>query len=161
MVVSMLGCEATFEILNVMEYSSARGRMSVVARSADGGLRLLSKGSDAKIMGILAKGVDQALLDATNSNLHLFATQVCSALPGGRQNSWTLAARHALPCAALPAVLRTRLPLPWKFCALRFALLWAQYPSSTSQCWTLIHRTQSVPETCWKCTGHCGACFHA
>ena len=74
--VKMLGTEATFEILNVMEYSSARGRMSVIARSADGSVRLLSKGSDSKVMKILHKGVEKALLDATNQNLHLFATQV-------------------------------------------------------------------------------------
>ena len=72
----MLGVEATFEILNVMEYSSARGCMSVIARSVDGGVRLLSKGSDGKVMGILHKDVGKALLDATNANLHLFATQV-------------------------------------------------------------------------------------
>jgi len=75
-VIKMLGTEAEFEILNVMEYSSARGRMSVIARSADGSVRLLSKGSDSKVMKILHKGVEKALLDATNQNLHLFATQV-------------------------------------------------------------------------------------
>ena len=31
--VQMLGVEATFEVLNVLEYSSARGRMSVIARA--------------------------------------------------------------------------------------------------------------------------------
>ena len=31
--VRMLGVEATFEVLNVLEYSSARGRMSVIARA--------------------------------------------------------------------------------------------------------------------------------
>ena len=74
--INMLGTEASFEILNVMEYSSARGRMSVIARSAEGGVRLLSKGSDSKVMRILGKGVPEALLEATNQNLHLFATQV-------------------------------------------------------------------------------------
>ncbi|CAK0743492.1 hypothetical protein CVIRNUC_001474 [Coccomyxa viridis] len=74
-VVNMLGTEAAFEILNVMEYSSARGRMSVIARAPGGSVRLLSKGSDAKVIGILHAGVPKALLDATNSNLHLFATQ--------------------------------------------------------------------------------------
>ena len=79
--INMLGTEATFEILNVMEYSSARGRMSVIARSAEGSVRLLSKGSDSKVMRILGKGVPKALLDATNQNLHLFATQVPSSAP--------------------------------------------------------------------------------
>ena len=79
MVVNMLGTEAAFEILNVMEYSSARGRMSVIARAPGGSVRLLSKGSDAKVIGILHAGVPKALLDATNSNLHLFATPGASA----------------------------------------------------------------------------------
>lgn len=79
--INMLGTEATFEILNVMEYSSARGRMSVIARSACGSVRLLSKGSDSKVMRILRKGVPKDLLEATNQNLHLFATQV---LPSAR-----------------------------------------------------------------------------
>ena len=79
--INMLGVEAAFEILNVMEYNSARGRMSVIARSADGGVRLLSKGSDSKVMGILHKDVGKALLDATNANLHLFATQVGACKP--------------------------------------------------------------------------------
>jgi magnesium-transporting ATPase (P-type) len=35
-VLRMAGCEATFEVLNVMEYSSARGRMSVVVRAPGG-----------------------------------------------------------------------------------------------------------------------------
>ena len=86
MVVSMLGTEAAFEILNVMEYSSARGRMSVIARAPSGGVRLLSKGSDAKVISILHKGVPKALLDATNSNLHLFATQV-PGIPDGHTRS--------------------------------------------------------------------------
>ena len=74
--INMLGTEASFEILNVMEYSSARGRMSVIARSPQGSVRLLSKGSDSKVMRILHEGMPKALLDATNQNLHLFATQV-------------------------------------------------------------------------------------
>ena len=86
----MLGTEATFEILNVMEYSSARGRMSVIARSAEGGVRLLSKGSDSKVMHILGKGVPDTLLEATNQNLHLFATQVApSAQPAALAQSHT------------------------------------------------------------------------
>ena len=75
-VVNMLGTEAAFEILNVMEYSSARGRMSVIAKTPSGSVRLLSKGSDTKVLNILHKGIPKALLDATHNNLHLFATQV-------------------------------------------------------------------------------------
>lgn len=76
-VLSLMGTEATFEVLNVMEYSSARGRMSVIARAPDGSIRLFCKGADTKVLGILNSSIDKAFLDNTNSNLHLFATQVC------------------------------------------------------------------------------------
>lgn len=101
-VVNMLGTEAAFEILNVMEYSSARGRMSVIARAPGGSVRLLSKGSDAKVIGILHAGVPKALLDATNSNLHLFATQVRAqtgrASPDGLTCSISTVQWHLVRC---------------------------------------------------------------
>ena len=60
----------------MLEFSSDRGRMSVIFRSEDGTMRLFAKGSDAKMMAIVAKGTQPSLLEATNKNLHLFATQV-------------------------------------------------------------------------------------
>ena len=75
-VLRLAGAEATYEILNVMEYSSARGRMSVVAKAPSGAVRLYCKGADSKVLGILGAGVGRGLLDATQANLHLFATQV-------------------------------------------------------------------------------------
>jgi magnesium-transporting ATPase (P-type) len=60
-----------------MEYSSARGRMSVIARAPDGSVRLFCKGADTKVLSILKGGTERGpLLDATQANLHLFATQV-------------------------------------------------------------------------------------
>lgn len=79
LVLSMVGTEATFHILNVMEYSSARGRMSVIARAPDGSVRLFCKGADSKVLSILREGFDKSLMDAMQANLHLFATQVSSA----------------------------------------------------------------------------------
>ena len=76
LVLRMLGVEATYEILNVMEFSSARGRMSVIARAPDGAIRLYCKGSDAVILGLLRKDTSQDLLTNTHRSLHLFATQV-------------------------------------------------------------------------------------
>ena len=64
------------QVLQVLEFSSDRGRMSVIFRSEDGTIRLFAKGSDAKMLKIMSKGTDPSLLDATNKNLHLFATQV-------------------------------------------------------------------------------------
>ena len=72
----MLGHEATFDVLNMMEFSSERGRMSVIARSPDGTIRLYAKGADSKMMATLNKNTNQELLDQTARNLHLFATQV-------------------------------------------------------------------------------------
>ena len=72
----MLGHEATFEVLNMMEFSSERGRMSVIARSPDGTIRLFAKGADSKMLSIVNKNTDVELLERTAKNLHLFATQV-------------------------------------------------------------------------------------
>ena len=117
MVVNMLGTEAAFEILNVMEYSSARGRMSVIARAPSGSVRLLSKGSDAKVIGILHQGVPKALLDATNSNLHLFATQV------RKQTGWA-----SLMCSLAPSALSNG-TLCAVFAAHAWGMPWGSCPS--------------------------------
>ena len=72
---NMLGHDVTYEILNVMEYSSERGCMSVIARSPDGTTRLFCKGSDMKVMKKIRKDTDSQLVDRTNSDLHTFAKQ--------------------------------------------------------------------------------------
>lgn len=72
----MLGHEATFDVLNMMEFSSERGRMSVIARSPDGTIRLYAKGADSKMLANLSKETNPELLEQTARNLHLFATQV-------------------------------------------------------------------------------------
>ncbi|KAL3686628.1 hypothetical protein R1sor_009202 [Riccia sorocarpa] len=43
--------DITYELLNVLEFSSARKRMSVILRFPDGRLILLSKGADSVILG--------------------------------------------------------------------------------------------------------------
>ncbi|EFN58106.1 hypothetical protein CHLNCDRAFT_20630, partial [Chlorella variabilis] len=60
----MLGELVAYEVLNVMEYSSDRGCMSVVARAPDGTIRLYCKGSDAKVMKKIPGTLLQALLAA-------------------------------------------------------------------------------------------------
>jgi len=72
-IISMLGKEVMYEILNVMEYSSERGCMSVIARSPDGTVRLFCKGADSKVMKKIRPGTDLELLKRTNSDLHTFA----------------------------------------------------------------------------------------
>ena len=70
---SMLGREVTYEILNVMEYSSERGCMSVIARSPDGTVRLYCKGADTKVMKKIRGNTDAELVSRTDSDLHTFA----------------------------------------------------------------------------------------
>ena len=36
-------------MLNILEYSSARARMSVIARGPDGGIHVFTKGADARV----------------------------------------------------------------------------------------------------------------
>ena len=60
----------------MLEFSSDRGRMSVIYRMEDGSVRLFAKGSDAKMLAIMSPSTPKDLLEATNKNLHLFATQV-------------------------------------------------------------------------------------
>ena len=43
----MLRC--ALQILNVLEYSSARARMSVIVRAPDESIHLFCKGADAKV----------------------------------------------------------------------------------------------------------------
>lgn len=74
----MLGHEASFDVLNIMEFSSERGRMSVIARAPDGSIRLFAKGADSKMLANLSKNTDSELLEQTAKNLHVFATQVCA-----------------------------------------------------------------------------------
>lgn len=74
-VLDMLGKEVAYEVLNVMEYSSDRGCMSVVVRAPDGTIRLYCKGSDAKVMKKIRADTPAELLDNTHANLHYFAKQ--------------------------------------------------------------------------------------
>lgn len=79
--IRLLGVEATFQILNIMDFTSDRGRMSVIARCPDGTIRLFCKGADTKVLAILGNTTSPVLLEATEKNMHLFATQVSTAWP--------------------------------------------------------------------------------
>ena len=73
-VLDLLGARVVYEVLAVLEYSSARARMSVVARAPDGTVRLFCKGADARVLGMLRKGKGhEQLLAATERNLRAFA----------------------------------------------------------------------------------------
>ena len=48
-VVSILGVEKVYTVLNVLEFNSDRKRMSVICQAPDGALVLYSKGADNKM----------------------------------------------------------------------------------------------------------------
>ena len=62
-------------MLTVLDFTSERARMSVVARSPDGTLRLFCKGSDQALLGRLRRGTDADLLAATHGHLRRFSVQ--------------------------------------------------------------------------------------
>ena len=71
------GASRIFEVLAVNEFSSARKRMSVVVRTADGQLRLLCKGADNVMMPLLdSVGYESSVMKhKTLANLTVFASE--------------------------------------------------------------------------------------
>ncbi|QDZ20134.1 phospholipid-translocating P-type ATPase [Chloropicon primus] len=73
------GREFTFEVLNVLEFTSERRKMSVVARGPDGVIRLFCKGADSAIMSCLRNYKflpdGDALVESTHESLSNFACQ--------------------------------------------------------------------------------------
>jgi magnesium-transporting ATPase (P-type) len=49
----VLGQEQTYRILNVLEFTSARKRQSVICRTPDGRLMLMTKGADSVVYPLL------------------------------------------------------------------------------------------------------------
>ncbi|XP_023612464.1 phospholipid-transporting ATPase IB isoform X2 [Myotis lucifugus] len=72
-IIEAMGQEQTFGILNVLEFSSDRKRMSVIARTPSGQLRLYCKGADNVIFNRLSK--DSKYMDETLCHLEYFATE--------------------------------------------------------------------------------------
>ncbi|XP_040304001.1 phospholipid-transporting ATPase IB isoform X4 [Herpailurus yagouaroundi] len=68
-----MGQEQTFGILNVLEFSSDRKRMSVIVRTPSGQLRLYCKGADNVIFERLSK--DSKYMEETLCHLEYFATE--------------------------------------------------------------------------------------
>ena len=69
----MQGHAVTHDLLNVLDFTSERARMSVVTRAPDGTIRLHTKGSDAALLPRLRVGTDARLLAATHDNLATFS----------------------------------------------------------------------------------------
>eukprot|EP00884_Botryococcus_braunii_P012317 jgi/Botrbrau1/21086/Bobra.0144s0084.1 len=72
---TLMGHDVVYEVLNVLEFTSERARMSVVARAPDGTIRLYTKGSDAMMLTLLKKDTQASLIAATNDNLRMFSIQ--------------------------------------------------------------------------------------
>ncbi|NWS39050.1 AT8A2 ATPase, partial [Probosciger aterrimus] len=89
-IIDALGKEKTFEILNVLEFSSNRKRMSVIVRTPSGKLRLYCKGADNVIFERLSK--DSEYMEQTLCHLEYFATEglrtLCIAYADLSENSY-------------------------------------------------------------------------
>ena len=92
---SIQGHPVVHDLLNVLEFSSERARMSVIARAPDGTIRLYAKGSDAALLPRLRPGTDGRLLAATQDNLRSFSIQglrtlllASRVIPAGEWAAW-------------------------------------------------------------------------
>lgn len=71
--VSIIGTPYEFQVLDVMEFTSDRRRMSVIVRTPEGKIVLWSKGADYIMLQRLAAG-DTELLNTTKQQLDAFST---------------------------------------------------------------------------------------
>uniref|UniRef100_A0A3Q3C753 Phospholipid-transporting ATPase n=1 Tax=Haplochromis burtoni TaxID=8153 RepID=A0A3Q3C753_HAPBU len=80
-IIEAMGEEKSYELLNVLEFSSNRKRMSVVVRTPNGKLRLYCKGADNVIFERLTEASQYK--DLTVAHLEQFATEVTNLLAFG------------------------------------------------------------------------------
>lgn len=92
--VNALGQRKRYEILNVLEFTSTRKRMSVIVRNAQGEIKLYCKGADTVIYERLSPN-NQSFRDITLRHLEDFATEglrtLCcavSVIPEDVYNEW-------------------------------------------------------------------------
>ncbi|XP_017865233.1 PREDICTED: probable phospholipid-transporting ATPase IA isoform X7 [Drosophila arizonae] len=72
--INALGKRMRFEVLNVLEFTSQRKRMSVIVRTPEGKIKLFTKGADSVIYERLSPR-DQAYREATLQHLEEFASE--------------------------------------------------------------------------------------
>ncbi|XP_053314387.1 phospholipid-transporting ATPase IA isoform X2 [Spea bombifrons] len=92
-IIESLGQEERFELLNVLEFTSNRKRMSVIVRNSSGKLRLYCKGADTVIYDRLAE--TSKYKEITLKHLEQFATEglrtLCfavAAIPDSAYEEW-------------------------------------------------------------------------
>ncbi|XP_069825944.1 phospholipid-transporting ATPase IB isoform X1 [Dendropsophus ebraccatus] len=72
-IIDAMGTEQSFELLNVLEFSSNRKRMSVIVRTPSGHLRLYCKGADNVIFERLSR--ESQFMEQTLNHLEQFASE--------------------------------------------------------------------------------------
>lgn len=104
--IQVQGHDVVHELLNSLEFTSERARMSVITRSPDGTIRLHAKGSDAALLPLLRQSTDGKLLSDTQDNLRAFSSRglrtllLASRVLGEEEwRAWN--ARHAAAAATL------------------------------------------------------------
>ncbi|XP_021953881.1 probable phospholipid-transporting ATPase IA isoform X2 [Folsomia candida] len=74
--ISALGVTERYEVLNALEFTSTRKRMSVIVKAPNGKIRLFCKGADTVIYERLAAhGNSESNKQKTREHLEIFATQ--------------------------------------------------------------------------------------
>ncbi|KAL9646480.1 hypothetical protein ABK040_006474 [Willaertia magna] len=73
MTISVLGQEKTYQILDIIEFSSDRKRQSVIVRNPEGRLVLYTKGADSAICPLLRSG--QSNVEETIKHLEVFGNE--------------------------------------------------------------------------------------
>eukprot|EP01125_Pyxidicula_operculata_P020507 TRINITY_DN7599_c0_g2_i1.p1 TRINITY_DN7599_c0_g2~~TRINITY_DN7599_c0_g2_i1.p1 ORF type:complete len:1186 (-),score=234.52 TRINITY_DN7599_c0_g2_i1:63-3599(-) len=69
------GKKTKLEVLDMIEFSSDRKRMSVIIRDEQGKIRLLCKGADNVIFNLLSDKVDASLLETTQQHIDYYSTK--------------------------------------------------------------------------------------
>lgn len=67
--------EVVYELLEMVDFTSTRKRMSVVVRTPDKRILLLTKGADSVIFPRLAPSSDPAMVETTLTHLERYATE--------------------------------------------------------------------------------------
>ena len=68
------GLEEKYEVLNIMEFTSARKRMSVIVRTPSGKIMSMIKGADSILIPRLETGQDQ-LIEKISKDLEVYANE--------------------------------------------------------------------------------------
>ena len=73
MILNINGEERKYKLLNVIEFTSARKRMTVIVKTEDGKIRVMCKGADSIIIPLLRK--NQTIVEKTTQYLDQYAKE--------------------------------------------------------------------------------------